>query len=72
MEADVDSSESIWICKENVRKLLKHVPMDEIPKICACYMVLKESPGVILGLDNTVHEDALRERGTQVACFKQF
>jgi hypothetical protein len=72
MKADAGVSESIWNCKNNVRKLLKHVPMDDIPKIRACYMVAKESPGVIVGLDSTVNDDALRERGTQVDCFKEF
>ncbi len=72
MKADADSSESIWNCKENIRKLLKYVQMDDVPKIRACYMVAKESPGVIVGQDSTVNEDALIERGTHVDCFKEF
>jgi hypothetical protein len=32
----------------------------------------KRNPGVNVGVDSTVNEDALRERDTQMDCFKEF
>jgi hypothetical protein len=41
------STEGIWEKKENILDLLKYAPLDQIPRLRACYLTAKQDPAVI-------------------------
>ncbi len=72
MKETAENGTSIWNSGQNVQSLLKYVPVDDMPKLWACYMVAQEHLGVICGEASTAVNEEAEAAKNQMEQFVEF
>jgi hypothetical protein len=60
------TGDSAW-CSQNVWKLLRSCPLDDVPNLRASYMMSQIDPGVIVGTDSSKDPEALEAAAAKKA-----